>query len=200
MCSPLSRAFLIRQVMLATVPRLPNMSGNFGDCEMKALIGAVRYTKVPREQNATAGLQQLQSLQQFAATLKKGLLCATRVASDEACIEGLYWLVQLNGAPYTLEQDTVFNTDSFEKDDLVVKASYYRLEATGLEGGLRSYSLMGSKPQERLLHVSSLIRMAGLRFAPGPGGPADRAMRSGVTKLFYMNRDLHHCILACCFE
>ena len=78
--------------------------------------------------------------------------------------------------------------------------SYYKLEAAGLEGGLRSYSLKGGKMQERLIHVSSLIRLGGLRFAQGPGGPADRSMRSGVTKLYYLSRDVHHSILACCFE
>ena len=54
--------------------------------------------------------------------------------------------------------------------------------------------------QERLIHVSSLIRLGGLLFAPGPGGPARRQMRSGVTKLHYLSRDVHHSILACCFE
>ena len=78
--------------------------------------------------------------------------------------------------------------------------SYYKLEGAGLQGGVRSYSLVGAKKQERLIHVSSLIRLCGLRFAPGPGGPADRQMRSGVTKLYYLSKDVHHSILACCFE
>ena len=38
---------------------------------MAALLGAVRRVKVPREQNATAGLRQVESLQQWAASLKK---------------------------------------------------------------------------------------------------------------------------------
>lgn len=83
---------------------------------------------------------------------------------------------------------------------LNLKVSYYKLQATGLEGGFRSYMLVGAKKQERLIHVSALIRLGGLRFAPGPGGPADRQMRSGVTKLYYLSRDVHHSILACCFE
>ena len=56
------------------------------------------------------------------------------------------------------------------------------------------------KKQERLIHVNALIRLGGLRFAPGPGGPAGREMRSGVTKLHFLSRDVHHSILACCFE
>ena len=105
----------------------------------------------------------------------------------------------LLGMPYTLEKDTIFNTDSFEKGDLVVKVSYYKLESAGLEGGFRSYSLMGAKKDERLMHVSALIRLAGLLVAPGPGGPAARTMRSGVTKLHYLSRDVHISILSCCY-
>ena len=78
--------------------------------------------------------------------------------------------------------------------DLVVRVSYYRLEEAGLEGGLRSYSLLERKKQERLIHVSSLIRLGGLLFAQGPGGPAARQMRSGVTKLHYLSRGVHHSI------
>ena len=31
--------------------------------------------------------------------------------------------------PYTLEKDTMFATDRFEKGDLVVKISYFKLES-----------------------------------------------------------------------
>ena len=162
--------------------------------------GPVRRVKAPREQNATSSLRQVDSLQQWAASLKKGQLVATRVMRDEACIEGLYWLIVLLGVPYTLEQDTVFNTDHFEKGDLVVKASYYKLERANLEGGFRAYVLVEGKQHERLLHVSSLIRLKGLVFDKGPGGPADRALRSGVTKLYYVGSLLHNSILSCCYE
>jgi hypothetical protein len=178
----------------------PCTAGIFDDCEMKALIGPVRRVKAPREQNATSSLRQVDSLQQWAASLKKGQLVATRVMRDEACIEGLYWLIVLLGVPYTLEQDTVFNTDHFEKGDLVVKASYYKLERANLEGGFRAYVLVEGKQHERLLHVSSLIRLKGLVFDKGPGGPADRALRSGVTKLYYVGSLLHNSILSCCYE
>ena len=175
-------------------------AGNFDNCEMTALLGKVRRVKVPREQNATAALRQVDTLQLWAASMKKGQLAATRVAPDEACIEGLYWLVVLLGVPYTLERDTIFNTDTFDAGDLVVKVSYYKLEKAGLEGGLRSYSLLGAKKQERLIHVSSMVRLSGLLFAPGPGGPAARDMRSGVTKLHFLSKDVHNSILACCYE
>ena len=86
---------------------------------------------------------------------------------------------------------------SFEKDDLVVKVSYYKLEKKDLEGGFRSYSLVAG---ERMIHVSSMIRLSGLMFSPGPGGPAGRVMRSGVTKLYYFSRESHNSVESCCHE
>ena len=82
------------------------------------------------QRSSDAGLRQMESLQQWAASLKKSQVAATRVASDEVCIEGLYWLVLLLGIPYTLEKDTVFNTDTFEKGDLVVKVLTLALNPT----------------------------------------------------------------------
>lgn len=70
-------------------------AGNFDGCEMKLIFGDVRHVKAPRAQSELSGLHQLQSLHLFAAACKKGQLLATRVASDEACLEGLYYLVLL---------------------------------------------------------------------------------------------------------
>ena len=81
----------------------------------------------------------------------------------------------------------------------MVKASYYKFEKD-VEGGFRTYSLQSDAKLERLIHVSSLIRLGGLKFAPGPGGPAARNMCSGVTKLYYLSRDVYHSILSCCYE
>ena len=48
---------------------------------MQELLGPVRRVKVPREENATAALRQVDSLQLWAASLKKGQLVATRVVA-----------------------------------------------------------------------------------------------------------------------
>ena len=40
---------------------------------------------------------------------------------------------------------------------------------------LRSYTLLAA---ETLIIVNHMVRLAGLRFSPGPGGPADRQLRS----------------------
>ena len=73
----------------------PCTAGNYDACEMKAVFGPVRRVKAPRAKTELSGLQQMQSLHLFAASCKKGQLMATRVASDEACIEGLYYLLML---------------------------------------------------------------------------------------------------------
>ena len=87
--------------------------------------------------------------------------------------------------PYTLDKDVIFATDKFEKGDLVVRISYYKLAAT-VEGGFRKYWLMDGKKQERMIHVSSLIRIQGLMFSPGPGGPAGRVNRREIVKMYYL--------------
>jgi len=118
-----------------------------------------------------------------------------------ACLEGLYYLVLLLCTPYTLEEDTVCNTDRFEKGYLVVRISYYKLINPNLAGGFRSYKLVEGKQQERI-HVSSLIRLQGLRFSPGPGGPADRFPHSAAGKdnVYYLRRETDNSIQSCCYE
>ena len=102
---------------------------------------------------------------------------------------------------YTLERDTIFNTDTFEKGDLVVKINYYKFERHA-DGGFRVYSILDKKGQERMVHVSSLIRISGLLFSNGPGGPAERVSRSAEKegKRYYLSREAHHAILSCCYE
>lgn len=102
--------------------------------------------------------------------------------------------------PFTVEKDFLFATDKFVEGDLVVKISYYKLENKDVEGGFRAYSLLSGTQHERMIHVSSLVRLQGLKFSPGPSGPQGRAMRSGVTRLFYLSRDAHNSIESTCYE
>ena len=81
----------------------------------------------------------------------------------------------LKGKAYTLAEDTVVNTDTIPAGYLVVKAQWLRLEQRECEGKLRSYTLLEA---ETLIIVNHMVRLAGLRFSPGPGGPADRQLRS----------------------
>ena len=50
--------------------------------------------------------------------------------------------------------------------------------------------------------VNHTVRLSGLQFSNGPGGPAQRVNRSteAAPKLFYISRETHHSIEACCEE
>jgi hypothetical protein len=176
-------------------------AGNFNNCEMAAVFGPVRHVKAPRAERSA--LRQMDSLQLWSASCRKGQLAATRVHRSEACLEGLYYLVLLLCVPFTVEKDdTFFNTDQFGAGDLVVRISYYKLIDPEVQGGFRTYELLEGKQQERWIHVSSLIRLQGLTFSQGPGGPAGRVPRSadGKAKIYYLSRESDNSIQSCCYE
>ena len=58
--------------------------------------------------------------------------------------------------------------------------------------------------EERTIAVSSTIRLAGLQFSNGPGGPAGRVPRSASTSvakaLLYISAGTHANLEACCSE
>ena len=100
----------------------------------------------------------------------------------------------LKGKAHTLAEDTVVNTDTIPAGYLVVKAQWLRLEQRECEGKLRSYTLLEA---ETLIIVNHMVRLAGLRFSPGPGGPADRQLRSAREKLYYIGLQTHYSLEAC---
>ena len=59
------------------------------------------------------------------------------------------------------------------------------------------YTLLAA---ETLIIVNHMVRLAGLRFSPGPGGPADRQLRSAREKLYYIGLQTHYSLEACCSE
>ena len=83
----------------------------------------------------------------------------------------------LKGKAHTLAEDTVVNIDTIRVGYLVVKTQWLRLEQRECEG--KSASLLPTLlAAETLIIVNHMVRLAGLRFSPGPGGPADRQLRS----------------------
>jgi len=164
---------------------------------MVAVFGRVKKQKAPRAAGETAELRQMESLEVWAASLKAKQLAAVRADRREQSLEGLYWLAVLKGKAYTLTEDTVVNTDTIPAGYLVVKAQWLRLEQRECEGKLRSYTLLEA---ETLIIVNHMVRLAGLRFSPGPGGPADRQLRSAREKLYYIGLQTHYSLEACCSE
>ena len=165
---------------------------------MVAVFGQVKKQKAPRAAGETAELRQMESLEVWAASLKAKQLAAVRADRREQSLEGLYWLAVLKGKAYTLAEDTVVNTDTIPAGYLVVKAHWLRLEQRECEGKLRSYTLLEAETLIIVNHM--MVRLAGLRFSPGPGGPADRQLRSAREKLYYIGLHTHYSLEACCSE
>ena len=178
---------------------LPCTELRFGDCEMKELLACtVKSVKTPRAAGETAGLKQMESLHVWAASLKGKQLVAVRVQKSEQSIEGIFWLAVLKGKPYEATEATLHGTDGIEAGYLVVKAQWLKLEKKDCEGGLRAYSLLDA---EIILVVNHTIRLAGLQFANGKGGPQGRELRGkkeATAKWLYISRDTQHSIEACC--
>ena len=107
----------------------------------------------------------------------------------------LYWLAVLKGKAHTLAEDTVVNTPTPSPRAISwSRRSGFRLEQRECEGKLRSYTLLEA---ETLIIVNHMVRLAGLRFSPGPGGPADRQLRSAREKLYYIGLQTHYSLEAC---
>ena len=90
-----------------------------------------------------------------------------------------HWLAVLLGAAFTAEEETLQATDHIERGWLVVKAQWLKLEKKECEGGLRAYSLLDG---EVLLVVNHTVRLGGLQFAQGKGGPQGRELRAPIAQ------------------
>ena len=124
-----------------------------------------------------------------------------RVHASERGLEGAYWLALLKGKAFEATEDTLHATEAIEAGFLVVKAQWFKLESKRVEGDLRSYSLLDA---EVLLVVNTMVRLGGLRFDDGKGGPSGRVTKSmakvaeGRGKLYYFGKESHISIEACC--
>ena len=146
----------------------------FGDCEMTDLLACtVKHVKAPRAAGETARLRLMDSLEEWAASLKPKQLVAVRVAAKEQSIEGIFWLAVLKGKPFRAEGPALHATDIIEEGYLVVKAQWLKLEKKDLEGGLRAYTALDA---EILLVVNHTVRLSGLQFVDGKGGAQGRSV------------------------
>ena len=109
----------------------------------------------------------------------------------------LYWLAVLKGKAHTVAEDTVVNTDTIPAASRGQGAVAQARAQRECEGKLRSYTLLEA---ETLIIVNHMVRLAGLRFSPGPGGPVDRQLRSAREKLYYIGLQTHYSLEACCSE
>ena len=98
-----------------------------------------------------------------------------------------------------------------------MKAKWLKLEKKDCEGGLRAYSLLDAEVH---IVVNHMVRLSGLAFAEGKGGPAGRKLRApakpkafdkpkgkasttappkeAASELVYIGKETHYSIEACC--
>ena len=168
---------------------------------MKALLACqAKPAKAPRAASDTAALRLMESLEVWAASLTAKQLVGVRVDKSEQSLEGPYWLAVLKGKPFEAEEDMLHGTDRIQKGYLIVKAQWLKLKEKSGEGGRRSYTLLDG---EILLVVNTMVRLSGLQFDKGKGGPAGRELRTpkglkeSAAKVYYISRETHHSLLAC---
>mmetsp|Transcript_19280 Transcript_19280/g.56567 ORF Transcript_19280/g.56567 Transcript_19280/m.56567 type:complete len:221 (-) Transcript_19280:97-759(-) len=161
----------------------PCIALQWGDSEMVAVFGKVkksRRRRVPQARRPRAAANEVAG---GVGRVTQGEAAGRRSARTVAR-GALLALAVLKGKAHTLAEDTVVNTDTVPAGYLVVKAQWLRLEQRECEGkcfGLRSYTLLAA---ETLIIVNHMVRLAGLRFLPGPGGPADPASWGAREKLY----------------
>lgn len=168
----------------------------WSECEMKQVFGSTKKVKAPRAQGETANLRQMESLSEWAASLREKQLVAVRASRREHSLEGMYWLAILKGRAFEATEDIMDSTNKIERGWLVVRAQWLKLEQQECEGGLRSYSMLDA---ETLIVINHTVRLSGLRFSKGKGGPQNRILRSEASgKLLHISLETHHSIEACC--
>ena len=84
----------------------------------------------------------------------------------------------------------VHATDQFEEGWLIVPAKWFWLEQISERG----YRLL---TEQKLIPVSTTIRLKDIKFSNTQGGPQERELR-GRGNLSFLSEDMHNAILATC--
>ena len=132
-------------------------------------------------------INQIDSLLEWGALLKVGMVVAVRVPPDQRRLwpeEGDYWLVHIDSEAFEAPADLVHSTDEIEEGWLIANGRFYSKE----QKSPRGYKL-APESQRRPFVVNSMIRLPGVAFA-GKG----RTPRSG---LLVLEDDQHHVIQGC---
>lgn len=146
-------------------------------------VGTLRSVRVPMTRSARPRVPMIESLEEFAALLKPGMIIAVRAAESELDEEGPYWLLRVNSEAFEVPEDMVHATDQFEAGWLVVRGQWYSM----VQRSQRAYRLL---PEIKLVVVMTMIRLLDISFAGG-----GRQARSG---LFNLSEDEHNRILESC--
>ena len=128
----------------------------------------------------------MEELAAWGEMLKTGMIVAYTANGAEVHLEGSYWLALIKGPAYPVPDSQVLHaSDQFEVGWLVVNAQWFELVTTSP----RCYKLSS---EERVLVVSEMIRLAGLKFDK----VVKRSPRLGASQ-FFLGEDTHNLIESC---
>ena len=165
------------------------LRGRYECCSKVAQLGGKMHRVQVEVTGDGLNQPQLASLEAWSKYLTKGTLFAVNSDPCERR-EGLYWLARALGPAYPAPARMVHATDQFEEGWLVVPAQWYWLEQISERG----YRIMS---EERLIPVSTTVRLKDIKFSRSQGGPQQRELR-GRSNLEFLSEDMHNAILAAC--
>ena len=103
---------------------------DFDRCEMAAHRGPLSNVKVPLKAGVVQRINQIDSLLEWGALLKVGMVVAVRVPLDQRGLwpeEGDYWLVHIDSEAFEAPADLVHSTE-IEEGWLIIYGRFYSKE------------------------------------------------------------------------
>lgn len=157
--------------------------GRYRCCLLKSEMGTMHTTRVPWLSGPP--LRQLEELAAWGEMLRSSMIVGYTAHTSEVHIEGTYWLAMLKGPAFPVPESQVNASEYFEAGWLVVKAQWFEL----VTQSPRVYKL---QKEERLLIVSEMIRLSGLKFEK----VLKRSPRLGDT-MYSLSEDTHNMLEGC---
>lgn len=147
---------------------------DFEHCEMTAMMGRTRTVQVPLPRGTASRVPQIESLEEWAALLKLGMVVAVRAAPAERHLEGGFWLLHVDSEAFEVPENLVHATSEYEAGWLVVRARWFALH----QRSPRGYRL---RTEDRLIVVNTMIRMPNVIFSGGAVGKPLASRARGCT-------------------
>ena len=107
---------------------------DFEHCEMTAMMGRTRTVQVPLPRGTASRVPQIESLEEWAALLKLGMVVAVRAAPAERHLEGGFWLLHVDSEAFEVPENLVHATSEYEAGWLVVRARWFALHQRSPRG------------------------------------------------------------------
>ena len=146
--------------------------------------------QVPLPRGTASRVGQIESLEEWAALLKRGMVIGVRAAGAEQHHEGPVWLLLIESEAFTVPEDLVHSSAEYEAGWLVVHGRWFGLEQLSPRG----YKQL---PRQMVVVVNSNqhdppAQRRLRRWCRCECSGAPRATRSG---LFVIGEDMYNLLL-----